>query len=216
MSHLHLAISPRATPRVSSPSARVTSRASFYSGPRWGQIKAFFFAPLLTTQGLFPQSIDSRGSDGGRPEMRCRFPHPGQISKGARGSTCNAAPGRFGSWEITVRDPYKIAACFPCRNPWQLSESQSRYEIAIPDDGTSRTKRRHPSAAPNMARRRAAHAVACVATDLPRSARGRGETVGGFFFLTRRRRRWWRTWTGGGGDRCNQTPLRPPPSPSPP
>lgn len=55
--------------------------------------------------------------------MRCRFPHPGQISKGARGSTCNAAPGRFGSWEITVRDPYKIAACFPCRNPWQLSES---------------------------------------------------------------------------------------------
>lgn len=28
---------------------------------------------------------------------------------------------------------------------------------------------------------RAAHAVACVGADLPRSARGRGETVGGFF-----------------------------------
>lgn len=114
--------------------------------------------------------------------MRCRFPHPGQISKGARGSTCNAAPGRFGSWEITVRDPYKIAACFPCRNPWQLSESQSRYEIAIPDDGTSRTKRRHPSAAPNMARRRAAHAVACVRHRPASICAGKRRNSWGLFF----------------------------------
>lgn len=123
--------------------------------------------------------------------MRCRFPHPGQISKGARGSTCNAAPGRFGSWEITVRDPYKIAACFPCRNPWQLSESLR--------DRNPRRRHLENEAAASVSRAQygeeASRSCGCLRRHRPASiCAGKRRNSWGLFFF-------WRGGGGGGGGR---------------
>lgn len=61
----------------------------------------------------------------------------------------------------------------------RVAESQSRYEIAIPDDGTSRTKRRHPSAAPNMVSR----SCGCLRRRRPASiCAGKRRNSWGLFF----------------------------------
>jgi hypothetical protein len=118
--------------------------------------------------------------------MRGRFSHPGHLSKGARGSTCNAAPGRFGSWEITVRDLYKIAASFPRRNPLLHSTAEgvatkSQSPTTAPRERAVASVSRAQYGEPLM--RLPASPQTCV--DL----RGEEEKQSGAFLRRRRRRR---------------------------